>query len=80
MLNELLERPECASVQYIETTIIPDNQASWNMFRRFAEERHFRTENFIFFDSDVHFFGAHPSEYLLRIGPFNRTSAEERLN
>src|SRR5690554_7763152 len=77
MLAELLERNDCDNVQYIETTITPDNDASWALFRRFADKRRYRTETFILFDSRVHFSGAHKDEHLLRIGPFNRTPVEE---
>jgi len=80
MLAELLERNDCDNVQYIETTITPDNDASWALFRRFADKRRYRTETFILFDSRVHFSGAHKDEHLLRIGPFNRTPVEETLS
>lgn len=79
MLAELLDRPECTDVQYIETTITPDNDASWGMFGSFAYQRGMRTEQFILFDSRVHFAGEHKDEYLLRIGPFNRDRVEDVL-
>lgn len=79
MLAELLARPECSDVQYMETTITPDNDASWGMFGSFAYERGMRTEQFILFDSRVHFAGEHKDEYLLRIGPFNREPVENVL-
>lgn len=75
MLAEILDRDECASVQFIETTITPDNEASWGMFRSFAYARRMPTEEFIFFDSRLHFAGEHKDEHLLRIGPFNRDNA-----
>src|SRR5690606_14917497 len=34
MLAALLDRDACANVQYIDTTITPDNDASWALFRR----------------------------------------------
>lgn len=79
MLAELLERDDCANVQYIETTITPDNDASWGMFGSFAYARKWRTEQFILFDSRIHFAGEHKDEYLLRIGPFNRDKVNDVL-
>jgi L-2,4-diaminobutyric acid acetyltransferase len=80
MLAELLDRDECQNIRYIETTITPDNEASWALFRRFADKRRYRTETFILFDSRVHFSGAHKDEHLLRIGPFNRTPVNDTLS
>lgn len=80
MLAELLDRTECGDVQYIETTITPDNEASWAMFGSFAYQRKWRTEQFILFDSRVHFAGEHSDEYLLRIGPFNRGDVNDALS
>jgi L-2,4-diaminobutyric acid acetyltransferase len=45
------------------------------MFRSFAYQRSMPTEEFILFDSRIHFAGEHNDEYLLRIGPFNRDEA-----
>ena len=75
MLAELIKRDEAENVQFIETTITPDNEASWDMFRSFAYERRMPTEEFILFDSRIHFAGEHNDEHLLRIGPFNRDDA-----
>ena len=75
MLAELIGREESSDVQFIETTITPDNEASWGMFRSFAYQRSWPTEEFILFDSRIHFAGEHNDEYLLRIGPFNRDEA-----
>lgn len=75
MLEELLKRPECSDVQFIETTITADNHASWAMFRGFAYQHCMPTEEFILFDSQIHFAGEHDDEHLLRIGPFNRSLA-----
>lgn len=75
MLGELIDRPECADVQFIETTITPDNESAWKMFRGFAFERNIPTEEFILFDGRIHFAGEHKDEHLLRMGPFNRDDA-----
>jgi L-2,4-diaminobutyric acid acetyltransferase len=75
MLSELIGRPETEQVQFIDTTITPDNEASWGMFRSFAYQRRMPTEEFILFDSRLHFSGQHKDEHLLRIGPFNLNDA-----
>lgn len=75
MLDELIRRPTCDEVRFIETTITPDNDASWAMFRGFARQRKMLTETFILFDSRIHFSGEHTEEHLLRIGPFNLKEA-----
>lgn len=79
MLDALLQRDECEDVQYIETTITPDNDASWRMFSNFAHKRGWKAEQFILFDSRIHFAGEHKDEHLLRIGPFNRDQVDEVL-
>ena len=71
MLSELLAREECATVQFIDVTITPDNDTAWRMFRQFAYDRAIPTEEFILFDGRVHFAGEHKDEHLLRMGPFN---------
>lgn len=75
MLGELLKRDECEGVQFMETTITPDNDVAWDMFRSFAYERRIPTEEFILFDGRIHFAGEHKDEHLLRMGPFNRDEA-----
>src|SRR5699024_7866814 len=70
MLAEIVDRGDCADVQFIETTITPDTKASRRMFTSFAAGRNIPTEDFILFDSQIHFCGEHDSEHLLRIGPF----------
>lgn len=79
MLSSLLEREECDRVQYIETTITPDNSASWRMFSNFAHSKGWKAEQFILFDSRIHFAGEHKDEHLLRIGPFNLEPVAEAL-
>lgn len=75
MLDDLIGRDNCEQVCFIETTITPDNDASWAMFRGFAKKRRMPTEEFILFDSRIHFAGEHIDEHLLRIGPFNLKEA-----
>jgi L-2,4-diaminobutyric acid acetyltransferase len=70
MLMNLLKRPACREVQFIETTITLDNQASWGLFRSLARDLKCGCEEAHFFDQQQHFDGQHQSEFLCRIGPF----------
>lgn len=70
MLNAIVDRPACAAVHYLETSITPDNTASWGMFQKFADGRDAELTANAWFDRDLHFGGAHDSERLVRIGPF----------
>jgi len=70
MLKHLLERPACRAVHFMETSITPDNDASWGLFRKLAASRDAPLTDSVWFDRDRHFGGAHDSEQLVRIGPF----------
>ena len=70
MLREILARPACAQVTHLETTITPDNDASWALFRSLARKLDAGLAESVMFDRDRHFNGQHDSEMLLRIGPF----------
>lgn len=70
MLREILARLACRQVRYIETTITPDNDASWALFRSLARKLDARCSDSVMFDRERHFNGRHDSEMLLRIGPF----------
>lgn len=69
MLGELLKRPETTKVHFIETTITPDNDASWGLFRSFTRHHNTSAEESVLFESLRHFGAKHKGEYLLRIGP-----------
>jgi len=70
MLVELVRRPACKAVRFLETTVTPSNEASQGLFRSFArkieaachEEPGFTTADF----GDE----AHEDEMLFRIGPW----------
>lgn len=66
-LDQLNREPK---VTFIETTITPDNQASWNLFRSLARDLNASLESQVFFTRDRHFAGRHDDEHLLQIGPF----------
>lgn len=73
MLKEILKRPACAQVRYLDTTITKDNEASWKLFGSLARDLGAESEHAVKFDRERHFGGQHDSEYLLRIGPFDRS-------
>lgn len=69
MLLELLNRSSCASVRVLETTISPENEASWALFGSLARKLGSpMTRGTLFQEED---FGdeRHDAEILLRIGP-----------
>ncbi|HEY8570284.1 diaminobutyrate acetyltransferase [Microbulbifer sp.] len=70
MLREILARPACTQVRHLETTITPDNAASWALFRSLARRLDAKCADSVMFDRERHFNGQHDSEILLRIGPF----------
>lgn len=70
MLATLAERLRPAGVQFIDTTITPDNEASWALFRSVARQFGADTAEEPRFLGDEHFGGGHADEVLLRIGPF----------
>lgn len=71
MLHAIVDRPACSAVSHMETTITPDNEASWALFRSFARDKGTEITDHIWFEKDAHFGGKHDSEALLRIGPFS---------
>lgn len=68
MLAQLL-RNLGSQVRFIETTITPDNQASWNLFRSLARDLKTELKSSVFYSRDRHFGGHHDDEHLLQIGP-----------
>ncbi|WP_417552938.1 diaminobutyrate acetyltransferase [Marinomonas fungiae] len=74
MLRSVLKRAEFNQVRYLETSITPDNEASWGLFTSMARELQAPIEKTVLFDEQQHFKGRHKTEYLVRIGPFNSVS------
>lgn len=70
LLHGLLARSGLADIHFLETTIGPDNRASWALFERLASGLSATIATTTLFDSQRHFAGRHPDEVLLRIGPF----------
>jgi L-2,4-diaminobutyric acid acetyltransferase len=69
MLRKLTERLAKTGVRYIETSITPDNTASWRLFTGFATEQHAEVTRSVMFEQTLHFQGAHETEYVFHIGP-----------
>lgn len=76
MLKHLLKRSFCRDVRYIETTITPDNEASWALFRSLTRDLDTQLDSRVYFEKEPHFGGAHDDEHLLVIGPFNVDDVE----
>ena len=77
MLLHILQRPNCQSVNHLETTITEDNKGSWALFERLAKTLTADLNSSIFLDKQKHFDGLHDSEALVRIGPF--TNKQETI-
>jgi L-2,4-diaminobutyric acid acetyltransferase len=70
MLNSLLCRESVKDANYLITTITKDNQQSWALFESFASARNLTMVKTPHFEKDPHFLGAHETEWLVEIGPF----------
>ncbi len=67
MLSALLDRPACAKVSQLETTITRDNDASWGLFRGFAKRLGGDLTHAPHYEREAHFDGAHDTEHLVTI-------------
>lgn len=72
LIRELLQRPECQEVRQVHSTITRDNKASWALFRAIADDLDAPMVDDAHFERDAHFDGAHATEHLVEIGPFDR--------
>ncbi|HET7314361.1 diaminobutyrate acetyltransferase [Salinisphaera sp.] len=82
MLFEILKRPACFDVHYLDTTIGPSNEPSQALFRGLARRLDTYVEERELFGSDL--FGdfddeEHESEILFRIGPFDAKTVRGAL-
>ena len=75
LVADILGRAPCRDVRYIKTTITPDNEASWALFRSIARWLDAPLNEAPHFDRDTHFGGQHASEILVTIGPFEPPSS-----
>lgn len=76
LIEDILGRPECRRVRFIETTITADNEASWALFRSIARRGNAELHHAPHFERDEHFLGSHATEHLVRIGPFPTDSGD----
>ncbi len=73
MLEHVAERPDCAHVCAMETTISPSNLSSRRVFERFAEKHQAETSEETFLEAKHFGAEAHEDERLIRIGPLELT-------
>lgn len=78
MLDHILQRPACSDINWLETTITPDNDASKGLFQRLADKHGAALEQTVIFDREQHFNGAHDSEWLTRIGPLDAQASNSQ--
>lgn len=71
MLQAILTRAENQDIHAIETTITPDNKASWALFERLARKLDCQIDAEVMFDKQQHFNGEHETEMLVKLGPFD---------
>ncbi|WP_136254565.1 diaminobutyrate acetyltransferase [Onishia niordana] len=69
LVEAVMGRPELLSVRHLETTITPDNAASWGLFTRLAARWQAPLNSREYFSTDQ-LGGEHDPENLVRIGPF----------
>jgi L-2,4-diaminobutyric acid acetyltransferase len=69
MLKEILARPACQDIRFVETTITPDNKASWALFESLTKKLGTELQRSVMFERQQHFAGQHDTEMLARIGP-----------
>ena len=71
MLDALLARPAVRDARVLTTTITENNVASWALFEGFARRRGLRLSKEPLFTREVHFAGAHDTEWQASIGPLS---------
>ena len=67
MLEPLIGRDACAEASQLNTTITRDNDASWGLFRSFANHVGGDLSDAPHFTKDAHFEGAHDTEHMVTI-------------
>ena len=72
MLLDLLTRPGNEEINRLHTTITPDNEASWSLFKALAAKLDAPLNSQVWLDQLTHFQGQHESEHLIDIGPIPR--------
>ncbi|MBN1762010.1 MAG: diaminobutyrate acetyltransferase [Methanomicrobia archaeon] len=77
MLRTVLQRSVCQHCHFLETTIIPSNIASLNLFLSVARDLDTHCIESICFSKDHFGHEIHEAEHLLHIGPFNVKSEDK---
>ena len=67
MLDALLRRDACRDVKRLQTTITTDNQASWALFRKFAERMDADIDAQAYFTRALHFRDRQGTEHMVTI-------------
>lgn len=74
MLQFILQGSACTQVQFLETTITENNQASWALFTSLARKLASTHSKQLLYDHQQHFQQQSDSEFLMRIGPFQKSN------
>ncbi len=72
MLKHILNAEICKNVQYLETSVNPENQNSKNVFYSFAKERGAAVHEEVLFAEDLFGNSNHDKEILIKIGSFKK--------
>ncbi|MDO3382261.1 diaminobutyrate acetyltransferase [Gilvimarinus algae] len=72
LVKAQLASDACKQVTHLHTTITPDNEASWGLFKSLARDLGAELNSHVHFDKQRHFGGVHDDEHLLEIGPIQR--------
>jgi len=67
MLEQLLSRENCDDVSRIQATITKDNDASWALFRSFADAQDGELDHEAHFEKEAHFQGEQDTEHMVTI-------------
>ncbi|MBK0327987.1 diaminobutyrate acetyltransferase [Rhodobacteraceae bacterium F11138] len=67
MLAELLQRDVCADITRLQTTITADNEASWSLFKRFANRQDAKLDSKAHYTQALHFRDRHDTEHMVTI-------------
>lgn len=79
MLASLLQRASCAGVHYLETTVSPSNQASRQVFSRFAARHGLGWQEETFLSREHFGTESHEEEVMFRLGPLNHQLLNRQL-
>lgn len=78
LIQTVLARDVCKKVNQLQSTITDDNDASWALFGSIAKKFDAELTRDVHFHNEKHFDGAHDTEHLVCIGPFEREAAALR--